>query len=247
MKRRFQFYWKMQKRIVPGLRNSQYLYYDILRGLLQRNTRWLEVGCGHQFFPSWMKVDERQLVQGVALAAGIDPDFASLKQHKTLSLGVLADVRKTPFRDAAFNLVTANMVVEHLADPRLALAEIHRILEPGGLFVFHTPNYWNVAVFVADKVPQTLKNRIVEFLENRKEEDIYPTHYRINTLPDVQRLAAASGFEVAQLRLTNSSAETVMLGPVVVLELLYMRLLELSGLARFRSNIVTVLRKRQAE
>jgi SAM-dependent methyltransferase len=243
MQRLFRFYWKVQKLIVPGLRNSQYLYYETLRGLLTRNTRWLEVGCGHQFFPPWMKVDERELVSSVAFSAGLEFDLASLKQHETLPYGVLADIHKVPFRDESFTLVTANMVVEHLENPQAALAEIHRILTPGGMFVFHTTNYWNLLVWIASLIPQSLKNRVVEFLESRKEEDIYPTYYRINTAPAVRRHARESGFEVMDFQLVNSSAETIRLPPVVVFELLLIRLFETALFAKCRSNIVTVLRK----
>jgi len=190
-----------------------------------------------------MKVDERQLVSSVEFAAGIDYHLDSLKQNGTMPNILRGDIHAAPFSDRSFNLVAANMVVEHLDKPEAALAEIYRILRPGGLFIFHTTNYRNAPVFLAAKLPQTLKNRIIGFLENRKEEDIFPVRYRINTVADVRRQAIAAGFEVMELCLANSSAETVALGPVVILELLFIRLLETARLAKYRSNIVAILRK----
>ena len=79
--------------------------------------------------------------------------------------------------------------------------------------------------------------------EGREEDDVYPTCYRMNTRKAVRRLAESGGLDVAGLDMVNSSAETIMLGPLVVLELGIIRLLNSSFLAGCRSNIIGVLRK----
>ncbi len=56
-------------------------------------------------------------------AAGVD---VTLRQ---------GDVCALPYRDDAFDLVMTAHVLEHVADPRVALAEMVRVLKPGGLFV----------------------------------------------------------------------------------------------------------------
>jgi len=48
---------------------------------------------------------------------------------------------RLPFRDGSFDLVTALDVLEHLQDDRSALAELHRILAPGGVLVVFVPAY----------------------------------------------------------------------------------------------------------
>jgi 2-polyprenyl-3-methyl-5-hydroxy-6-metoxy-1,4-benzoquinol methylase len=46
-----------------------------------------------------------------------------------------------PFTDRAFDAVLNCGVLEHVADERAALAELHRVLRPGGrLFTYHLPN-----------------------------------------------------------------------------------------------------------
>lgn len=45
---------------------------------------------------------------------------------------VTADMTKMPFADESFDCVTAGWVIEHLPDPVPGLAEIHRVLQPGG-------------------------------------------------------------------------------------------------------------------
>jgi len=47
---------------------------------------------------------------------------------------VLADVHRLPFRAAAFDHVVTNAVLEHVANPFLAVAEVSRVLRSGGVF-----------------------------------------------------------------------------------------------------------------
>lgn len=48
--------------------------------------------------------------------------------------------RLDTFASATFDVVVALHLVEHLVDPAAALAHVHRMLTPGGLFLFATPN-----------------------------------------------------------------------------------------------------------
>lgn len=51
---------------------------------------------------------------------------------------VVGDAHHLPFRDDVFDRVFAFNVFEHLADPRAAAREIHRVLKPGGAIAIHT-------------------------------------------------------------------------------------------------------------
>ncbi len=64
-------------------------------------------------------------------------------------LGVATKVRRVlveghvlPLPDACADVVTSFTVLEHVADERLALRELHRVLKPGGLLVLTVPNRW---------------------------------------------------------------------------------------------------------
>ncbi|MEM8753407.1 MAG: class I SAM-dependent methyltransferase [Pseudomonadota bacterium] len=47
----------------------------------------------------------------------------------------VADVRDLPYLDGSFDVVMAAHLLEHLADPTAALAEMARVLRPGGLMI----------------------------------------------------------------------------------------------------------------
>jgi SAM-dependent methyltransferase len=53
---------------------------------------------------------------------------------------VQADGRRLPFRDGAFASVLSVSVLEHIDGVQQAIAEVWRVLQPGGVFVFTTPS-----------------------------------------------------------------------------------------------------------
>jgi SAM-dependent methyltransferase len=57
-----------------------------------------------------------------------------LQEHGPRLRCLLSDVQALPLADAALDVVTINAALHHLPAPEAALAEIHRVLRPGGLF-----------------------------------------------------------------------------------------------------------------
>jgi ubiquinone/menaquinone biosynthesis C-methylase UbiE len=237
----YKFYWAVEQRIAPGLAFSQEHYYALLKRRVPPGARWLDLGCGHQMFAAWMLPQERELAGRAGLTVGLDRDLPSLRAHRTFSLKVMADLTAVPFRSSSFDLITANMVLEHVGEPGPVLAEIRRLLKPGGLFIFNTPNSRSPYVWAATQFPERLKKKLIALLEARKAEDVFPTFYRINTPETVARLARESGFELLECRTVSSSATLVMLGPVVLLELLWLRLANTHAFRGLRTNILAVL------
>ena len=150
---------------------------------------------------------------------------------------------KLPFKSEAFDLVTANMVVEHLDNPGEQFREISRILKPKGVFLFHTPNAYGYGVILSKFVPEGLKGKLIYLLEGRQEHDVFPTHYKANTEAQVKALARVNGFEVLQLDLIPTDAIFAMIPPLAALELLWIRLLMTPPFRSLRTNMIVALRK----
>jgi SAM-dependent methyltransferase len=51
-----------------------------------------------------------------------------------------ADLRDLPFKDNSFDVVVSFETIEHVEEPREALAELDRVLRPGGILVISSPN-----------------------------------------------------------------------------------------------------------
>jgi ubiquinone/menaquinone biosynthesis C-methylase UbiE len=242
----FRFYYKAQAILVPGLQNAQFAYRAALENKLSAHVKWLDIGCGRRLFPPWMpnaEEAEAQIGKTVGTIFGIDPDLASLADNRFVTFRVAGNSCLLPFANNTFDLLSANMVVEHVAQPEDLLSEAYRVLKPGGTFLFHTPNFQSYATLLAHLIPDAIKVGLIGYIEGRKQEDVFPTLYRMNTPGRIKTLATAAGFNLVDVRSVESSAQGVMLGPLVILELLWIRMLRLPMLQALRSNLMVALRK----
>ncbi|MEO2018040.1 MAG: class I SAM-dependent methyltransferase [Fuerstiella sp.] len=125
--------------------------------------------------------------------AGVDID-PRVMDNPHLHEAHVADAVALPFADNSFDLVFHTMVAEHLADPTASVRESLRVLKPGGLLMFHTVSFWSYASLVAAATPHWFHQFFVRHLGmGRIEDDVFPTHYRINTASAISRIARELG------------------------------------------------------
>jgi len=89
----------------------------------------LDLGCGVGH--SYRELSPRRSV-------GVDRDFGALVAQDRET--VHADMRWLPLADASFASVVSVQSIEHVPDPERVLAEVVRVLRPGGRAIFVTPN-----------------------------------------------------------------------------------------------------------
>ena len=236
-------YWKMERMLVPELQYCQHVYEEVLNGVVKSDIKWLDLGCGHQLLPPWRFDQEKRLIARAGMVVGIDADFPSVEKHRSVSLRFVGNISSLPFRESSFDLITANMVVEHLDNPLLQFQEVSRVLKPGGMFVFHTPNARGYSTMLARLLPEGLKLALIRALQGRPSEDVFRTFYRANTEEDIRRLARATGFEPHEVRLVASSAELAIIPPLAFLELLWIKVIQTKALRRLRTNLIVTLAK----
>jgi ubiquinone/menaquinone biosynthesis C-methylase UbiE len=100
-----------------------------------RSDRVLEVGCGAGHLLARLPAGRRV---GVDLAESLlTRTAARLGGAAALTQG---DAGALPFTAGAFDRVYCSEVLEHLVDPAAAVAEIRRVLKPGGVAVLSVPN-----------------------------------------------------------------------------------------------------------
>jgi ubiquinone/menaquinone biosynthesis C-methylase UbiE len=111
-----------------------------LRDLLEqpeRPARALEVGCGEGELVRVLREREPG-----ARAVALDLDRGVVRQaaaREPSCLPVVGDGQRLPLAGGAFDLVLCCETLEHLPDPAAALAEIRRVLRPGGALVASVP------------------------------------------------------------------------------------------------------------
>lgn len=236
-------YWSARAQIAPTLRHAQDFYEDVLKDSVHSDSVWLDLGCGHQIFPEWRFSQEKELTRTCKTIVGVDYDFASLLRHRSIGMKVQSDIGTLPFADESFNLVTANMVVEHLDSPEKQFSEVARVLKRGGLFIFLTPNANGYFAVLRRFVPNAINNTLVSLLDGRRAADVFPVHYKANTAGRVKELADGSQFEVVNQRLLVTDAVFSVVPPLMLVELLWLRALMTSKLRPWRTNLLAILRK----
>lgn len=179
-------------------RHPQRIYFDRVRQSLNGETRWMDVGCGRRLAPWWMKGQaeiEADLKSRARFVIGVDPDLGALGDNRSLPLRVNADAARLPFSDCSFDLVTSNMVFEHVEAPLALLREIRRVLRRGGRLIILTPNWLDIVTIAARITPNRWHPAVVSRMEERGAADVYPTHFRFNRPATIERLLREAGFK----------------------------------------------------
>ena len=227
-----------------SLVNSQQHYALALREIVGRAAEWLDLGCGHQFLPDWIP-DHLQILPGdQQFVVGIDLDEAALRAHPHLELRIMGSIEALPVASASFDLVTANMVVEHVQRPDLLFEEVHRVLKPGGVFLVHTPNGTGYTTALTRAIPRRWRPALANVLQGRDERDVYPTFYRANTIAVLRNIAERHAFVVTDLQTIGSSPQLYRVPILRNIEECCLRLVRTESLARFRPCILGYFQKR---
>jgi SAM-dependent methyltransferase len=120
---------------------------------LQATDRVLDVGCG----PGTITVDlAAKVPQGEVIgvdSAGDVLDAAGQEAGRRGRRNVrfeTGDVYHLAFGDGSFDVVHAHQVLQHLADPAAALAEMRRVCRPGGLVAARDSDYGGMLWFPED-------------------------------------------------------------------------------------------------
>lgn len=101
-------------------------------------ARVLNVGCS-------TGIIDRFLAPHVATVTGIDIDVSAITSARACSNVpnanfYIGDAMHLDFRDASFDVVVCAQVYEHVSDPAQMMAEILRVLAPGGVCYFAATN-----------------------------------------------------------------------------------------------------------
>jgi len=161
--------------------------------LLEPGARLLDLGCG----------DGQLLAQArlrkFSEVCGLDVAQAVVTRAENTCSAVLGDLEgvtvqranldaELPYSTGYFDAVTAIAVIEHLFDPYFVLAEINRVLAPGGQFIMEVPNLaW---------LPRRLDILSGRLPVTGDEEGWDGGHLHYFTFGAVHRLLIGSGFAI---------------------------------------------------
>jgi ubiquinone/menaquinone biosynthesis C-methylase UbiE len=128
----------------------------MLTSHIRAGMKVLELGCGIAYFT-------RELAQTGASITAIDisPDLLEVARRECPAANVTFEVQNAyalTYPDAAFDSVVGSSVLHHLEIDQ-ALAQIYRVLRPGGMIRFTEPNMLNPQIAIQKNVP-AIKQRL---------------------------------------------------------------------------------------
>ena len=125
------------------------------RWLPQGAQRVLDVGAAFGYGSAALATAGRRVV-------GVERDAGNVEAARRILPGIVfleGDAEALPVADGCADAVVMLDIVEHLGDPRRAMAEVHRVLRPGGVLVVSVPHRGLLHRFDALNVYSALRRR----------------------------------------------------------------------------------------
>lgn len=140
---------------------------------IEPGVRWLDVGCGSRPYESLFPLGT---YIGVDVAVSGRPAGMKMPDY-------FYDGQVLPFEDKSVHGVLCTQVLEHVRNPDALLAEINRVLSPGGMLVLSAPFMW------------------------QEHEEPYD-FFRFTSF-GFRELLMRSGFDLVSMQKTSGSLETI--------------------------------------
>ncbi len=162
----------------------------------ERPLRVLEVGSGTGCFSARMKAAMPE-----ARLTAVDQSARFVEMTRARGVDAReADVQDLPFGDEAFDVVAALWMLYHVPDVHRGLAEIRRVLRPGGLFVAIT----NGDDHVADLRREAGGEPVVTAFSSQNGEEQLRRHFTEVTRSDLRPRAVFADSDAALAYLRSS-------------------------------------------
>ena len=166
-------------------------FYLRVNSLINKNSKVLDFGAGRA---AWYEDDKSKIRRMIRLLKGkvreviaADIDDAVLK-NKASNKQILITNNSLNLLKNSFDLIIADYVLEHIDDPKLFYKQIDKCLKSGGWFCARTPHkYCYVSIF-ATLFKNSLHSKLLKRIQpERKEIDVFPTKYKMNTMKDITK------------------------------------------------------------
>jgi len=181
-----------------------------------------------------------------ALGTVVGADISEEVRHNPYLMEArVYDGHRLPFATGSFDACVADYVIEHIATPEQHFSEVSRVLRPGGVYCFRTPNLWHYVTAASKITPYWLHLRLANRLRclTTAAHDPHPTVYEANTRGRIRQLVKAAGLSVTALHTIEKEPSYGRASKIIFYPMMsYERIVNSSSALRgIRANILGVV------
>lgn len=170
--------------------NIALIFYSFINSVVEDDHVVVDLGAGRGAFvesTSSRYLKKLAVFKGrCAKIIGLDVDPIVLENPLVDEAKIFKVGEPLPLDDNSVDVVFSDWVLEHVEHPDKFIAEVNRILKPGGWFCARTPNRWGMIGLAKALIPEKLESWILSKLQpNRQEHDVFPTFYRMNSVGQI--------------------------------------------------------------
>lgn len=163
---------------------------------IREDSQVLELGCGRDAALLLKFAGKSKCLYGIDLV-----EFETETNDAVLINEDISCMKSVP--DASIDLAFSRSVMEHVNDVKGVYNEVHRVLKPGALYIFLTPNRYDYVSLISSMIPNRYHAKIVKLTEGRAENDTFPVYYKSNSFSQIRKLASQSDFKILALERLN--------------------------------------------
>jgi SAM-dependent methyltransferase len=140
----------------------------------------------------------------------VDPRVGT---NRLLDAGIRADIAMLPFRDCSFDVVFSIYVLEHVYRLGELVAEVRRVLRPGGVCLMLTPNLFHYVTLFSQLTP-TRFHKWINRKRGRPTQDTFPMVYRRNSRRALDAHFNGAWLERVSIDLIEVQPNSLMFSPL---------------------------------
>lgn len=175
----------------PSSRDVGTVFLREVEKVVTPSSVLVDVGCGRASYGAEVYSKAKKRI-------GLDVDEYA-KENPIMDEVHIMTGELFPLPDACADAVTAQWVVEHVEHPDVFLREVHRVLKPGGSFVFMTTNIRCPLIRITSFIPLSVASFIRTKVLNFSHDETFPRIYAMNASHTLKKLAEEHGFEVVTI------------------------------------------------
>tara|TARA_B100001063_G_scaffold16042_1_gene12368 strand:- start:690 stop:1409 length:720 start_codon:yes stop_codon:yes gene_type:complete len=173
-------------------------FYLRINSLINSDFTVLDFGAGRA---AWFEDDKCITRRSIRLIKGkverviaADLDDAVLMNKASDEQIILKSGIDFDILNQSVDLIVADYVLEHIEDADIFAGQVSKSLKSGGWFCARTPHKFSYVAIIARLIRNKFHTKVLSFIQpDRKEVDVFPTTYELNTLSDIEK--AFKGWE----------------------------------------------------